>query len=118
MELQAIIFDLDGTLLDTLEDLTVAVNHALRAFGLGCIDLARVRRYVGDGVQKLVERAVYYCTRGEDPREGSELDRPLVSACLATFAEYYDKHNADRTAPYDGVAEMLADVKADRKSVV
>ena len=112
MKLQAIIFDLDGTLLDTLNDLTVAVNHALGAFGLGCIELSRVRRYVGDGVPKLLERAVYYCTHGADMKDGDECDRSLVSACLATFTEYYDKHNADSTKPYDGVAELLGEVKA------
>ena len=56
MKIDAVIFDLDGTLLDTLGDLTNAVNHALGACGLNAFDRGRVRRYVGNGVPKLIDR--------------------------------------------------------------
>lgn len=107
--INTVVFDLDGTLLDTLDDLTAAVNHALRAFGLAASDKARVRRYVGDGVPKLIERSVYFAVTGKEPSmsETNDCDRSLVSACLAVFTEYYDKHNSDLTKPYDGVTELL-----------
>ncbi|MDE7108178.1 MAG: HAD-IA family hydrolase [Clostridiales bacterium] len=113
MPIDSIIFDLDGTLLDTLDDLTAAVNHAFVAFSLPTLTKARVRRYVGNGVPKLIERAVYFATCGVEPDldGNNDCDRALVSACLALFTEYYDKHSSDYTAPYTGVAEMLAAVK-------
>ncbi len=113
-KIDAIIFDLDGTLLNTLEDLTAAVNHALGYFGMSALDVNRVRRYVGNGVPKLIERALYLVTTGEEPDfdNGTFDDRRLFNACLAVFTEYYDKHSSDRTKPYDGIGEMLTEVKA------
>lgn len=109
MKLHAVIFDLDGTLLDTLKDLTAAVDHALVAFGMPPIDIAKVREFVGNGVPKLIERAINFVTKGTS--DGA-CDYGLTAAVLATFTEYYDVHNADLTAPYDGVEEMLEGVKA------
>ncbi|MDE6201242.1 MAG: HAD-IA family hydrolase [Clostridiales bacterium] len=113
MSIDTIIFDLDGTLLDTLDDLTAAVNHAFTAFSLPTMTRAQLRRYVGNGVPKLIERAVYFATTGDEPDLDGDnaCDRALVSACLALFTEYYDKHSSDCTAPYEGVAEMLGAVK-------
>lgn len=113
MKLKAIIFDLDGTLLNTLDDLTAAVNHALSAFGFGSLDVKRVRRYVGNGVPKLMERVLYYVTTGDEPDldAGHFDDKALLNACLAVFTEYYNEHNTDFTAPYEGVTEMLHAVK-------
>lgn len=111
--IDSVIFDLDGTLLNTLSDLTAATNHALAAFGQRQLDEARVRRYVGNGVPKLIERALYFTETGDEPDfERGNGRGELFSPCLAVFTEYYDKHNADLTAPYDGVAEMLSAVKA------
>ena len=111
--IDTIIFDLDGTLLDTLDDLTAAVNHALISFSLPPITREVARRYVGNGVKKLIERAVYFSATGTEPdlNGDNDCDRSLVSACLALFTEYYDKHSSDMTAPYSGVSEMLAAVK-------
>lgn len=113
MFIDSVIFDLDGTLLDTLDDLRAAVNHALTAFALAPISKPRVRKFVGNGVPKLIERAVYFASVGKEPDLDGEIDvdRSLVSACLALFTEYYDKHSSDMTAPYGGVADMLAAVK-------
>lgn len=113
-KIQAIIFDLDGTLLNTLDDLTVAVNHALGAFGMAPLELNRVRRYVGNGVPRLIERAVFFASTGREPDlDKQEVeDRSLVNACLAVFTEYYNAHNADMTAPYAGISEMLDAVAA------
>lgn len=109
--IKAVIFDLDGTLLDTLDDLRAAVCYALGVFGLGAIDKEHTRRFVGDGVQKLIERAVRYATTG-DESDVEHMDKALVSAVLAVFTEYYDKHSADLTAPYAGVVELIEFVKA------
>ena len=111
--IDTIIFDLDGTLLDTLDDLTAAVNHALTAFSLSPLSREQARRYVGNGVKKLIERAVYFKSTGLEPdlNGDNDCDRSLVSACLALFTEYYDKHSSDMTAPYAGITEMLASVK-------
>lgn len=112
MKIDSIIFDLDGTLLDTLDDLTAAINHALTAFALAPISKSRVRQFVGDGIKKMIERAVYFATVGTVNIDGqADCDRSLCSACLALFTEYYDKHSSDMTAPYAGIAEMLAAVK-------
>ncbi|MCH5164930.1 MAG: HAD-IA family hydrolase [Clostridiales bacterium] len=113
MKIKAIVFDLDGTLLDTLDDLTAALGHALGALSYAALDKARVRRYVGNGVPRLIERALYFLINGVDPKSDSETigDRELFDACLSVFTEYYDKHNADFTKPYEGVSEMLAAAK-------
>lgn len=108
--IKAVVFDLDGTLLDTLDDLAAALDHALAAFGIRGVSVERVRRYVGNGVPKLIDRALCYAVGGEDGEVFA--DRALVSACLAVFTEYYDAHNADLTAPYAGVGDMLGAVKA------
>lgn len=113
MPVKAVIFDLDGTLLDTLDDLTAAVNYALSELNLGALDKARVRRYVGNGVPKLIERALYYAATGREPvlSEKNETDAALFLRCLNLFTEYYDAHSMDKTVPYDGVCDMLETLK-------
>ena len=91
-----LVFDLDGTLLDTLDDLTAAVDQALRAHGLPERSRDEVRGFVGNGVHKLIERAL--------PRDvGPELE----SAVFTTFAAWYKEHCADLTRPYPGIEDML-----------
>ena len=99
---KAVIFDLDGTLLDTLGDLTAAVNHGLAACGLPVRTAAQVRTYVGDGVKELIARA---CP--------AEADDAVREAVLAAYLPYYAAHNQDTTAPYDGVMALLADLRRD-----
>lgn len=94
--LKAIIFDLDGTLLYTLEDLKNAVNYALEESGMPVRSLEEIKRFVGNGVKKLVIRAV----------EGGE-DNPLFEKVFSDFKEYYKLHCNDNTMPYDGVMELL-----------
>lgn len=93
---RAVIFDLDGTLLNTLGDLTAAVNHGLAACGLPPHTEAEVRTYVGDGVKELIARAC--------PADAGEATRAAV---LAAYLPYYAAHNRDATAPYEGVMELL-----------
>lgn len=109
-KLDTVIFDLDGTLLNTLDDLAAALDYALGAFGMQSLETERVRRYVGNGVPKLIERALHYLATGRDPDSEGELvcDGRQLNACLAVFTEYYDGHSMDLTAPYAGVSDMLA----------
>ena len=95
------IFDLDGTLLDTLTDLAASTNYALRTHGMPEHTIDEVRRFVGNGVRKLMERAV---------PDGT--DNPLFDEAFATFRQHYMEHSLDTTRPYEGVPDMLAALKA------
>ncbi len=92
---ETVIFDLDGTLLDTLDDLTDATNAALTKVGLKSRTRDEVRCFVGNGIAKLIERAV-----GED-------GKALHAEALAEFKRYYAAHCADKTAPYEGILSLL-----------
>ena len=95
------IFDLDGTLLDTLTDLAASTNYALRTHGMPEHTIDEVRRFVGNGVRKLMERAV---------PDGA--DNPLFDEAFATFRQHYMEHSLDTTRPYEGIPDMLAALKA------
>ena len=101
MTYKTYIFDLDGTLLDTLGDLAASVNYALRTHGLPEHSIDDVRRFVGNGVRRLMERAV---------PDGA--DNPLFEEAFATFRRYYMEHSLDTTRPYEGIPEALAALKA------
>ena len=94
---KAVIFDLDGTLLNTLGDLTTAVNHGLAVHSFPTRTETEVRSYVGDGVRQLIARA---CP--------PDTDEATQAAVLAAYLPYYAAHNADLTAPYDGVIPLLS----------
>jgi phosphoglycolate phosphatase len=95
------IFDLDGTLLYTLGDLAASVNYALRTHGMPEHSIDDVRRFVGNGVRKLMQRAV---------PDGDT--NPTFEATFATFRQHYMAHSLDTTRPYDGIPETLAALKA------
>lgn len=95
------IFDLDGTLLDTLGDLSASVNYAMRACDLPEHSVDDVRRFVGNGVRLLMERAV-----------PGGATNPLFGKALDSFRSHYLQHSLDTTRPYDGIPEMLAELKA------
>lgn len=95
------IFDLDGTLLDTLGDLAASVNYALRSCNMPEHSIKDVRRFVGNGVRLLMERAV--------PDGASN---PRFDEALSVFRQHYMAHSLDTTRPYDGIPEMLAALKA------
>lgn len=100
MQYDAVIFDLDGTLLDTLEDLTDAVNFALKKNGKPLRSIEEIRSFVGNGIAKLVERAV---------PKGTSLEEQ--ERILATFREYYGEHCQDKTTPYPDIREVLQNFK-------
>jgi len=89
------IFDLDGTLVDSVDDLAAAVNHALALVGLPLRSREEVRSFVGDGARVLLERAV-----------GPRRDR--LEEALAAWREHYQAHLLDHTRPYPGIPEALA----------
>lgn len=98
--IDTIIFDMDGTLLNSLEDMKDAVNVALDSCGYPARTLDEVRYFVGNGVKKLIADAV--------PEGTSEAD---IETCIASFKEYYAQHWQDKTVPYDGILELLAELK-------
>lgn len=101
MKYKAVLFDMDGTVLDTLEDLKDAANATLRAFGMPERSLEEVRCFVGNGALRLFEQAVI---------PGSS--EQCIQEALAWFKEYYDRHCLIKTAPYDGIMELLARLRA------
>ena len=101
MKYDAVIFDLDGTLLDTLCDLRDSVNFALSAFGFPPRTTQEIRAFVGNGIGKLIKRSV---------PDGCDDD--TFERVLAAFREHYALHNADHTCPYDGVIHLLETLKA------
>lgn len=96
---KTIVFDLDGTLLDTLDDLTDAVNAALTAYSLPNRTREEVRAFIGNGIVKLMQRAC-----------GIE-NYPDFDGLLWAFKRHYKAHCADKTKPYDGVLELLCALK-------
>ena len=100
MKYDTYIFDLDGTLLDTLQDLATSVNYTLRQHDMPEHSIDDIRRFVGNGVRKLMERAV---------PDGAQ--NPLFESAFATFRQYYMQHSLDTTRPYDGIPEMLDELK-------
>lgn len=100
------IFDLDGTLLSTLADLAASTNHALRTHHMPERSLDEVRRFVGNGVKKLMERAI-----------PDGLNNPLFEETFATFRQHYMQHNLDTTQPYPGIMQMLEQLKAEGKNI-
>ena len=98
MPFSHVIFDLDGTLLNTLDDLAAAGNHMCALHGWPTYPVDRYRYKVGNGQPKLIERLM--------PAEFVG-DGAMFSAALAEFRAYYDEHKQDHTAPYPGIPEML-----------
>ena len=100
MSYTTVLFDLDGTLLDTLRDLRSSMNRALLSFGFPTHTLDEVRSYVGNGMKLFADRAVPAGTSEE-----------TTAAVLDVFRREYAEHYADETAPYDGILTLLKELK-------
>jgi phosphoglycolate phosphatase len=101
MKYETLVFDLDGTLIDTLDDLMDSVNFALDKFGFPSRNLDEIRSFVGNGVKRLVYLSV---------PDGT--DEATSEKCLEIFKEHYKGNSQNKTAPYAGIQDMLSNVKA------
>ena len=95
-----VLFDLDGTLLDTLGDLAASINFALEQHRFPAISEEDTRRYIGNGYAKLIERAI-----------PSGVDNPNFDRCLEEFGNHYSSNMMTHTKPYPGILELLAELK-------
>ena len=97
-----VIFDLDGTLLDTLTDLTLSVNHALRLNNMPERTIDEIRSFIGNGVPTLIKRSV---PENTDPM--------LTEKCIDDMRAHYTVHSMDNTKPYDGICNLLEKLKSN-----
>lgn len=100
VKIETIVFDLDGTLLDTLTDIHISVNYALEKMGLSMRTIDEIRSFLGNGTRYLLEKAL--------PDDAKH----RIDEITEIYMEHYNAHKADHTAPYDGIIEMLHAVKA------
>ena len=101
MKLNSVVFDLDGTLLDTLSDLKNSVNYALEKNNLPKRTTEEIRSFVGNGIRLLIERSVPENTPSE-----------ITEVCFSDFKEYYKDHSAISTKPYDGIIDLMKKLKS------
>lgn len=106
MAIRALFFDLDGTLVDTIRDITEALNYALRIHGLGELSIDETKRIVGEGATKMIEKIV------------GENDERLREAVRNAFLDYYRRHLVDHAVIYPGVVETLETLSRFRKAVI
>lgn len=99
-----LVFDLDGTLVDSAPDLAAATNHVLANLNLTPVDESEIRPYVGHGALVMIERAT--------AAHGRTLDRQALHGQFDIFLAYYAEHIADRSRPYDGVVDALESARA------
>ncbi len=102
MKYDGVIFDLDGTLLDTLCDLCDSTNFALSSFGFPMRSLEEIRSFVGNGIGNLILRALPENT-----------DRETGEKVLSVFKEHYRENSRNKTAPYPGIVELLESLKVE-----
>ena len=100
MKYKAILFDMDGTVLDTLNDLNAAVNACMEHFGYPTQTINETRRYVGNGSRRLLELSVPAGTQSE-----------MIDGMLAWYLPYYNAHANDRTSPYEGIVQLLKSLR-------
>lgn len=106
MEYSTYIFDLDGTLLDSLQDLAVSCNYALKKHQMAERTIEEVRHFVGNGVKKLMERAI-----------PGGLEHPEFEETYQDFRQHYMVHNLDNTCPYPGVMDLLKNLHEHGKKL-
>ena len=99
---KAVIFDMDGTLLDTLEDITDSVNYALGELGFPLRDISRIRKYVGNGVARMMELSL-----------PDGIKNPRFKNAVGLFRQHHDKNCRNRTQPYAGIVNLLQKLAAN-----
>ena len=105
MRYSAVLFDLDGTLLDTIDDLAAALNAARRMNGLPPQDLALVKSFIGNGKKKLIARSL-----SDDP---GTYDEAFAEKLMSDNIQYYNSHCMVQTKPYDGIVDLIMRLKSD-----
>ena len=98
--IKAVIFDMDGTLLNTLCDLKISTKYTLEKLNMPQRTVDEIKNFIGDGVRKLIERAV-----------SKNADEKTINKCLEIFKEHYSKNMYNNTAPFDGIIELLKSLK-------
>ena len=98
--IDTIIFDMDGTLLNTLDDLTDSVNYVMGQYDLPMHTIEEIRSYVGNGAAKLIERAV-----------PNGISNPAYKKMLEAYQAHYALHCEDKAAPYEGIMELLSSLR-------
>lgn len=106
MNKKIVIFDLDGTLLNTLEDLTDSTNYALEKFGYDKKSLNEVKSFVGNGVSKLIERSI-----------PGGLNNINFERCLEIFKQHYSNNMFNKTKPYPGIINLLKKLKSENVKI-
>jgi len=101
-----VIFDLDGTLLNTLEDLTDSVNFALALYGFPCRKMAEVKSFVGNGVARLMELSI-----------PDGINNPQYEKCLADFRHHYSRNMQNKTDAYEGIMELLGQLSKENYKI-
>jgi phosphoglycolate phosphatase len=114
MSVELIIFDLDGTLIDSSPDIASAINHSLQPYGLAPMTIEETRELVGEGVTRLIEKVIDR-KRVSFPSGSGEPDKTVL---LANFLDHYAAHLTDRTTVYPGVTETLERLSGYRKAVI
>ena len=100
MKYKAVIFDMDGTILNTLDDLADTMNYCLRSYGMPERTLPEIRSFLGNGLRVLVEKSVPAGT-----------EKSLIDLMCETFGDYYKDHCAIKTRPYEGINALLQKVR-------
>ena len=101
MKYELLIFDMDGTILDTLEDLKNSMNHTLRLHNMPERTLDEIRKFVGNGIRRLIEQAV---------TSGTSEDK--ITEIHMDFMKHYEVHCADFTKPYDGIIDLINELRS------
>lgn len=113
---KGVIFDLDGTLLNTLDDLATAGNHVMKLNGREEYPVEAYKLMVGNGIPNLVRRLLASTNAHTEPQEEAaafaKVSEPLFEKALAEFMAFYSEHSEDQTVPYEGIKEMLAHLQA------
>ena len=99
-KINTVIFDMDGTVLNTIDDLTTSVNYAMEKFGFPQRTVDDYRRAVGNGIRRAIELTV---------PEGTSQE--VIDKMVPVYKEHYDKHCLDKTRPYDGIIELMKQLK-------